>query len=125
MFDPAEPAFDAEDALRTRLVDQVVYDHRVCRVASSVSNIGLVVLVDFIFLYVGAAGVNQEDALPVVAENQVVYYFHVRHVGHLDARLSVVANVVVLFYASEVLVALQTNAVFQVFFHPVVLDDRV
>ena len=52
VLDPAEASFYTEDAFAPRLVDQVVEDHRVSRVGSSVSYVGLVVPIDLVLLYV-------------------------------------------------------------------------
>lgn len=52
MFDPAEPRLDAEDALRSRLVNQVVEDHGVGRVVASVGDVGFVILENSVFLNV-------------------------------------------------------------------------
>jgi hypothetical protein len=47
---PREAGLDGEDALRARLVDQVVEDDSVGRLGSTECNIGLVVLEDLVLL---------------------------------------------------------------------------
>lgn len=55
VLDPAEASFYTEDTFAPGLVDQIVEDHRVSRVGSSVSYVGLVVPVDLVLLHIGAS----------------------------------------------------------------------
>ena len=49
---PAEPGFDSKDPLRARLVDQIIQDHSVCGVVSTVGYVCFVVLENIVLLYV-------------------------------------------------------------------------
>ena len=72
MLDPTEAGLDGEDALWTRLVNQVIQDHGVCGIVAAVSNICLVILKDVILFYVSRCCVNQKNTLTKIAEYLVV-----------------------------------------------------
>ena len=50
VLDPAEARFNAEDALASRLVNEVVQNHRICRVVAAISDVCFVVLEYLILL---------------------------------------------------------------------------
>lgn len=72
MLDPTEAGLDGEDALWTRLVNQVIQDHCVCGIVAAVSNICLVILKDVILFYVSRCCVNQKNTLTEIAKYLVV-----------------------------------------------------
>ena len=107
MLDPRVPTLDAEDALGPAPVDEIVKDDGVCWVCATVRNIGFVILENFILFNVGAARVDHEDALAIIAEDLVVHDFYWSLLARSDASLSIWADMVILFYSAEVLVSLK------------------
>ena len=103
MLDPTETGLDGEDALGTRLVDQVVEDHGISRVVPAKRNVGLVVLEDLVLFDVATGGIYQEHALPVVAEDSIVQNLYLGALACSDARLPILCDVVVLFDSGVVL----------------------
>ena len=59
VLDPAEPCFDAEDALGPRLIDKIIQDHRVSWVIASICNVCFIVLKYFILLDVATSWVHK------------------------------------------------------------------
>ena len=72
VLNPTEACFNCEDALWPRLINQVVQDHRVCRIVATIGDVGLVILENIVLLNVSWSCVYEEDALAKITENLVV-----------------------------------------------------
>lgn len=125
VLDPAEARLDAEDSLRTRLVDQVVKDHRVSRVVSAVGYVGFVVLEYLVLLNICRCGVDEQNSLPIVRADTVIKYFYARSFACTDAGFTIVADVVILLDARIVLLTLNLNACLQVLLEPIITDNSI
>lgn len=97
MLYPTESSFNGENALRSRLVDQIIKNYGVCRVIATICDVGLVVLVDFIFFDVGTGSVHYENSLAVITEDFVIYDFYLGEIANSYASFSIIANMVILF----------------------------
>lgn len=122
VLDPAEAGLNAKDALASRLIDQVVQDDRVRRVVAAISDVRLVVLEDLILLDVARGRVHEQNTLAVVREDQVVEHFDGGSLSGTNARLPIVADVVILLDAGVVFLALDVDAGLEVLLNPVVAD---
>ena len=58
VLDPCKTSFYTENALRSRLVDEVIQDDSVCRVETTKCYICLIVLVDVILLNISTRSIN-------------------------------------------------------------------
>ena len=58
MLDPAEASLNAKDALAAWLVNEVVQNHRICRVVAAISDVCFVVLEHLVFLNIAWCGVD-------------------------------------------------------------------
>lgn len=58
VLDPCKTCFYTENALRSRLVDEVIQNDSVCRVETTKCNVCLIVLVDVILLNISTRGIN-------------------------------------------------------------------
>ena len=105
VLDPTEPSLDGKDAFGPTLVDQVVQDDRVGRVDASEGDVCLEVLEDGVLLDVASARIHHQNALSIVAEDQVVDNLHIGSFLDPDSSLSVGTDVVVLLHSSVVLFA--------------------
>lgn len=111
VLDPREPGLDRKDALGTRLVDQVVQDHCVCWVVTTIGNVCFVVLENVVFLDVTRSCVDQKNTLAKIAENLVVENFHLGLVTGSDTSLSIRADMVILLYPAEILLSLNCYSI--------------
>lgn len=125
MLNPAEPCFYCEDSFGPRLVNQIIQDHRVRRVISSVGYIGLVVLENVIFLDVARCCVHEQYALTEVAEYLVIENLDLSLVAGSHACFTIGADVVVLLNSAEVLFSLDSDSILEVLFNPVVPNDCI
>jgi hypothetical protein len=72
VLNPCKTCFYTENALRSRLVDEVIQNHSVCRVETTKCYVGLVVLVDVILLNISTRSIYNKNTLTIIAENLVV-----------------------------------------------------
>lgn len=125
MLDPGETGLDCKNALRSRLVNQIVENHSVCRVVATEGDVCFVVLVDFILFDMAAGRVHKQDPLAIVAEDAIVKNLDLSALTSPNTGLSILSDVVILFNSGVVLLALNGNAIFKILLNPVVPDHGV
>lgn len=125
MFDPAEAGFNSKNALAPTLVNQIVQNYSISRIVASVSDVGLVVLIHFVFLNIGRRCVNYKNSLAIVAENFVVYDFDVSIVAASDASFPIIANMMIFLHLGVVFLSFKCNAVFEILLHPIIPNNSI
>jgi hypothetical protein len=107
---PCVPCFKSKHPFATAFSNLVVQNNCVARVLSTKSNVGFVVLGDDVLFYVCITGLNQENALAVVALNGIVADSGRREVCALDSGVFVLLDRQVLLNSREVVLARADNA---------------